>query len=73
MDVTSPDDRSGASWLRYSHLGLQYCLTLLLATGLGYLADEKWGTEPWLLVAGSFLGFVLATYQLVRAVSRIPG
>ena len=69
--MSSPDDRTGASWLRYSHLGLTYCLTVLVFVGLGYLGDQRFGTDPWLTVAGMLLGASGATYSLVRAVSRV--
>ncbi len=64
-------DRSGASWLRYSHLGLQYTVTMLLGVGAGYWLDARLATGPWLVLAGSLLGIVAATYVLIRDVSRI--
>lgn len=63
-------DSSGTSWLRYSHLGMQFTITVLMGTGAGYLLDEKLATQPWLLTLGTFAGFGVGTYLLVRGVSR---
>ena len=69
--MSGPDERSGASWLRYSHLGLQFTLTMLLGLALGWWLDGRLGTEPWLLIVGMFAATALATYALIREVARI--
>jgi F0F1-type ATP synthase assembly protein I len=58
------------TWLRYSHLGLQFCLTFLLLVGAGVWADRRLGTGPWLTVVGAAAGMAAATYLLVRQVGR---
>jgi F0F1-type ATP synthase assembly protein I len=58
------------SWLRYSHLGIQFCLTFGLFTGLGMWADSRLATEPWLVTAGALLGMTAATYVLVKETSE---
>ena len=63
------EDRTG-SWLRYSHLGIQFCLTFGLFTWLGIWADGRLAWSPWLTIAGALLGMTAATYSLVRA---MPG
>jgi F0F1-type ATP synthase assembly protein I len=65
------EDRSG-SWLRYSHLGIQFCVTFGLFVWLGTWADGRLDTSPWLTIAGSFLGMTAATYLLLREISRKP-
>jgi len=67
--MTEPGDRKQTSWLRYSHLGMQYCVTLLLFVLLGTWADGRWGTGPWLTVAGAAVGMTAATYLLIRQTS----
>ena len=62
------EDRTG-SWLRYSHLGIQFCLTFGLFVLLGTWADSKLGWSPWLTVVGVFAGMGAATYLLVRETS----
>jgi F0F1-type ATP synthase assembly protein I len=67
--MTQPGDRKPTSWLHYSHLGMQYCVTLLLVVLLGTWADERWGTGPWLTVAAAAVGMTAATYLLLRQVN----
>lgn len=62
------EDRQ-ASWLRYSTLGIQFCLTFGLFVGLGVWADRRWDLSPWLTIAGCFLGMGAAMYLLIREVS----
>ena len=40
-------------------------------TYLGYLADQEWGTKPWLTITGGMLGVAMATFDLIRTVQRI--
>lgn len=65
-----PGDRTPTSWLRYSHLGMQYCLTLVLFVLTGTWADRRWGTDPWLTVTGAAVGMTAATYLLIRQLER---
>lgn len=37
-----------------------------IATGLGYWADTRFDTSPWLLIAGAALGFASFVLRLVR-------
>jgi F0F1-type ATP synthase assembly protein I len=59
------EERSG-SWLRYSHLGIQFCLTFGLLALLGVWADDRLGWSPWLTIAGCSLGLTAATYLLLK-------
>ena len=69
--MKTPDDRAGATWLRYTHLGLQYCLTLLLCVLAGQWADSRMETQPALTIVGALLGFGAATYLIVRESQQI--
>lgn len=40
---------------------------ILLFGGIGYVLDGRWGTKPWLAVAGLMLGIVVGFYELVKA------
>ena len=40
-------------------------LEMALPAGLGYLADKRWGTEPWLICIGAILGFVVGLRHLL--------
>lgn len=74
----SPDKKGdGSDWVRvlreaapYLGLGTSLAVTVLLGVGLGYWADQKLGTRPWLVLLGAVLGLVLALYQFFKTVSR---
>ncbi len=40
---------------------------ILLLGGLGYAGDEWWGTSPWLLLTGLFLGISAGFYAIVKS------
>lgn len=66
-----PDRDEGGglqSFVRYSHLGLQFALTIGLLTAAGVWADRKWGLMPLFTLIGLFLGFGAGFYSLYRAV-----
>ena len=56
------------SYMQYSHLGLQFAMTIALFTGGGFWLDRKLGTTPLCLLIGLFLGFGAGFYHLYRAV-----
>jgi ATP synthase protein I len=50
----------------YAGVGLQFAGSIVLFLFLGRWADERLGTEPWLLMAGVFLGAGAGFYSLYR-------
>ena len=53
---------------RYAGLGLRFVLTAAVLGLLGWWLDGRFGTAPWLLVAGVLLGSVGGFVAIVRAV-----
>jgi F0F1-type ATP synthase assembly protein I len=49
-------------------LGVELVAPILLGVFVGRWLDGRWGTEPWLLVAGSVLGLVVGFYTFLRSV-----
>jgi hypothetical protein len=49
-------------------------IEMALPAWLGHWADQRWGTEPWLVAVGAILGMSLALWHLMgiarRAASR---
>jgi ATP synthase protein I len=39
---------------------------ILIAGGIGYWADSRWGTSPWGLLIGFLVGFASFVLRLVR-------
>jgi F0F1-type ATP synthase assembly protein I len=54
--------------LRHMHLGIQFAVTVAILVFLGYWADGKLGTRPWMILLGLGLGFGAAFYNLYREV-----
>jgi F0F1-type ATP synthase assembly protein I len=51
-------------------LGTTLAVTVLAGLGLGYWADQRFGTKPWLLLLGACLGIAAA---LVHFFSTVAG
>ena len=44
-------------------------IMMVLPVVLGYWADRKWGTEPWLLILGAAGGLVIGMRHIMRLAS----
>lgn len=60
-----------AAYARYTGIGMQFVLTMLLPMGAGWLIDGWLKTTPWLLVTGAGLGAVMGMVFVVRTVFRM--
>jgi F0F1-type ATP synthase assembly protein I len=67
-NTDEPDPGGLQSYMRFSHLGLQFAMTIALLTGGGVWLDGKLGTMPLFTLIGLFLGFGAGFYHLYRAV-----
>jgi F0F1-type ATP synthase assembly protein I len=47
-------------------IGLQFGIVLVAFLFAGKWLDDRLGTEPWLLLAGVFLGFGLSVFWMYR-------
>jgi len=88
--ATPPDKRSGpmgtetdreeieraklGEWGKHAGFGIQYAVTIGIFALVGWKLDGWLGTEPWLIIAMVFLGFIGATVSLVKQLpsSRPP-
>jgi F0F1-type ATP synthase assembly protein I len=59
------------AYMRYTGIGIQFVLVMLIPMGLGYWLDGLIGISPWLVVTGALLGGVGAMVWVVHAVFRI--
>ena len=50
----------------YGAVGIQLALSVVGGFFLGNYLDNKWGSRPWLALAGLTIGFVGGLYNLVR-------
>jgi F0F1-type ATP synthase assembly protein I len=53
---------------RFVGVGVELIAPLLIGVCLGWWLDGRLGSEPWLLVAGSVLGFVAGFLAFFRSV-----
>jgi F0F1-type ATP synthase assembly protein I len=68
-----PFERPGtvpSSALRWSAVGLEFALAVVLFFLGGKVLDAKVGSGPWLSVVGALLGVAVGTYLLIRAALR---
>jgi len=54
-------------------IGIQFTVVLLAFLFGGRWLDQRLGTEPWLLLAGVFLGFALSTIWMMRRLQARDG
>ena len=54
---------------RFASVGTQFAATLAVFGGIGWWLDERFGSTPWLLLCGVFLGFGLGLYSMVLKLS----
>ena len=47
-------------------LGMEFATSVLAGGALGFWLDKKWGTLPWLFMAGIMAGFSLGFYSVCR-------
>jgi F0F1-type ATP synthase assembly protein I len=59
------------TYIRYTGIGIQFTLMMLLPIGLGYWLDTWLGTLPWLTVAGAVLGCIGGMVWVVKSVFRM--
>lgn len=57
--------------MRYTLLGAEFAAIFIGFVFGGHWLDERWGTTPWLLLAGVLLGFGIALYRLITVAQRL--
>jgi F0F1-type ATP synthase assembly protein I len=61
----SPKD---PSFLDFMALGTACALSIIVAGGLGYLLDDRFGTSPWLTLGGLAFGITAAILITVHRI-----
>ena len=62
----TPRGQGPSHLVRYSHLGIQFALVILLGIFLGVRLDRKLGTGSILTLVGTFVGAGIGFYVLYR-------
>ena len=55
---------------RYSALGFEMSLSVVIGLGIGYYLDKWLGTAPWLMILWLGFGFAAGVRSLFRAARR---
>lgn len=58
--------KGGQDPAQLAGIGLQFALVLVAFLFAGKWLDDRLGTEPWLLMAGVFVGFALSVLWMYR-------
>ena len=61
-----------ADALRYLQSGTMIVAPMLGLGALGYWLDGRWGTKPWLLLAGLLVGMIGGFVNFLRFVLQPP-
>jgi F0F1-type ATP synthase assembly protein I len=72
-DGRGEQERSARSQGAAYQGALEAVFAILIAGGIGYWADGRFGTSPWLLILGfaiGFASFVLRLFQLGRRIRK---
>jgi F0F1-type ATP synthase assembly protein I len=51
---------------RFVGAGFSLAISILFCMWLGYLADKRWGSQPWGLLIGAFLGIGAGLYNFIK-------
>jgi len=70
--VAAGDRPPLAEAMRLAQVGTMLVAPMLGLGGIGYLLDGRWGTKPWIMVAGLLLGMAGGFVNFVQIVISIP-
>lgn len=62
----------GSNWA-LSSIGIEVLVDVVLGAALGYWLDRRFGTEPWLLIAGLLFGIAAGYWTLFKLLRRREG
>lgn len=52
-------------------LGIQLAAAVVIMFFIGHWLDEKWGTTPWMMLAGITFGAAAGLYNFIKTVSSL--
>ena len=63
----------GADWARYAQIGMLLVTPMGVLGLAGHWLDRRWGTGPWLLLAGLLLGMAAGFVSFLRVALAAGG
>lgn len=52
--------------MAHAGIGLELAVPVAVFVLIGYKLDERWGTDPWLVVLGATIGMAVGFYSLFK-------
>jgi len=53
-------------------IGFVLAVTIVVGALVGRYFDDRWGTGPWLTLAGTLLGTAVGFLEVLRALRELP-
>jgi ATP synthase protein I len=71
----SPDREAGKALGTGLRLGVELVAAVFVGAGLGWASDKSFGTRPWGIIVGFFVGIVVGMYEVFRVMMSMnaPG
>jgi F0F1-type ATP synthase assembly protein I len=66
-----PPKNTSSVW-KHIGAGITLAASVLACIWLGYLADQRWGTRPWGILFGAFLGIGAGLYNFIHEFTNEP-
>jgi F0F1-type ATP synthase assembly protein I len=63
----SSEDEDLSGWFRMTGLGVEFMVAVALMGAIGWWADGRFDTKPWLTLAGVVVGFAVGLWTVIRA------
>lgn len=60
-----------SKWIRFSALGLELGLSVIVGLFVGDFLDEVFGTEPWLLLLFLIFGLIAGYRSIFRLLKKM--
>jgi F0F1-type ATP synthase assembly protein I len=60
---------ANADWMGMASVGFEFVIAVLVPGAIGWWLDGKFGSRPWIMLAGGVLGFIAGLRILMRSVS----
>ena len=64
-------DHEPQTYMRYTHLGLEFIVIFLGFLFLGKWLDEQLGSTPWIMLLCLIAGFALGMYRIVKVANEL--
>ena len=69
VEGTQPRSGASADWTGMASVGFEFIIAVLVPGALGWWLDGKFGSRPWIMLAGGLLGFIAGLPILMRSVN----